>query len=66
MAKKIAILKNILVYCPKLEKNVTVASESLSWRGYKADCDMCGSHGGVEVDFQCKCGGNHKIELNVW
>jgi hypothetical protein len=65
MTKKEIQLINILIYCPKLGKNVTI-KEGLYWSGYDAHCDICGSHGAVKVSFQCKCGKEHTIELDSW
>lgn len=57
---------NAMFYCPKLEKNVSVRSEELEWDFGEDDCELCGSHGHLAVEFKCKCGGTHRVELRDW
>lgn len=68
MRKQDGRLVNILAYCPFCKKNVTVKSPgSLYWRGWEDTCEVCGSHGGVIVNFNCpKCSKAIEIELNSW
>ena len=63
MTKKAELIK-IVAYCPKLDKNVHVKNENCEWHGYSEDCEMCGSHSGVDLSFNCECGKSHKIELS--
>ena len=30
------------------------------------ECELCGSHGSLEVDIKCKCGKTHTVELKSW
>ena len=54
------------VYCSKLEQNVIVKAENISWSACDQECDLCGSHGDIKADFRCACGRRHKLELHSW
>jgi rubrerythrin len=48
-------------------KTKLVSEKDLIWGGSSDECDMCGSHGSVTVDFRCPiCGKNHTIEVDGW
>jgi hypothetical protein len=64
--KKVSII-GIKIYCPTLAKNVIVKKESLYWSGGESECEMCGSHGSVDVVInKCVCGKKHEICLRDW
>ena len=46
--------------CPKCKKQVTVGFNSMNLEFELSfdtqECEMCGSHGYVEVDCRCECG----------
>lgn len=64
--KRKAELKSISIYCPNKKRIVSVPLVNLSWSADDSECEMCGSHGSVEVEFECKCGKSHSIELDSW
>jgi hypothetical protein len=33
---------------------------------YDQECEICGSHGSMEVDLKCECGKTHCVELKSW
>lgn len=52
------------IYCPTLDKEVVILKSLLG--ANSQECDMCGSHGAIELSFSCECGEHHYIELNSW
>jgi len=66
MSKKKATLESIKIRCPKTDKLVTVSSKKLTWYANNSECEMCGSHGHIEVSVNCSCGKTHDIELYEW
>ena len=60
----LAFLK--FIFCPTLKKTVVVKQEQLSWGSSESPCELCGSHGDIEVDVECQCGKSHTIELHSW
>ncbi len=70
VAKKKKVIKatfeSLKIRCPKTEKIVSVPAKKVSWRGWESECDMCGGHGGVEMDITCSCGEHHDIEVDNW
>ena len=32
-------------------KEVTISSKDARFRGWEAECDLCGSHGGCDLEF---------------
>lgn len=64
-----AILKGVIVkyYCPYLGKVLTKTIQPDYDLEYSSnECDICGSHGYVQVDFKCKCGNRHELSLKNW
>ena len=44
-----------------------VAVEACDFHSSESECDLCGSHGSMSVDFKCTvCGNYHTIELKEW
>lgn len=70
--KKVAVKKveskvlAVEIFCENLEKNVTVDISKLYFLGSESECELCGSHGSVNVSVNCECGKNHSIELSSW
>ena len=67
--KKVLRKEDLLVLnvmCPNLEKRVSVKVADIDFTGHSDECEMCGSHGGVELSFFCKCGNTHEVELSSW
>jgi predicted RNA-binding Zn-ribbon protein involved in translation (DUF1610 family) len=63
----VGILKHLLFFCGHCNKNVAVKKNDLHWQGMSQDCDRCGNHGEVKVNFVCpKCNNRTEIELNSW
>lgn len=53
--------------CVKCEKVNTTSLENMSGYGDSSDCELCGSHGSVEINFHCaECGKYYTIEINSW
>jgi hypothetical protein len=72
MARKVAKRDNaravsMRFHCGNIDREVEVAVDGgLEFSGYEAECDMCGSHGDVSVEFACECGFRHSISLSSW
>jgi len=65
-AKKEAELRAVSFYCPNKKRVVRIEEENVEWDFGEADCELCGSHGHLRVNFKCKCGKRHKVELQGW
>ena len=66
MAKE-ATLVSVRITCPKDGRKYTIKSDGVDPNGWEQDCDVCGSHGGVELVITCSgCGKEHVIELSGW
>ena len=53
--------------CSKTKKNVTVELKSSDFSASSSECEVCGSHGEVEIYWDCtSCGKSHTIELKSW
>lgn len=64
-----AELKKITVrfFCPGCERVVSAAVTEHDFSFGEHACDLCGSHGNLDVDVKCpKCGGTHEINLRGW
>lgn len=60
---------DITYVCPNLKKEITVKAPSgnLSFTGSSDECEICGSHGSVDLCiYNCECGVSHDICLNSW
>ena len=67
MAKEKAELIALKVMCPVADKTVTILVQDLEWETDSGECELCGSHGSVDVSFKCGgCGKNHRINLKSW
>lgn len=59
---KFILIKLMCGHCGE----VFISSEP-RWRGWANDCEMCGSHGGVEVTGHCpKCTKEVTVEVYGW
>ena len=67
MAKEgIVRLDKLVFFCEKAGE-VIVKTAAASFMGGESECEICGSHGSVEVTFWCDaCKKNHKVELRSW
>jgi hypothetical protein len=54
-------IKYLIIDCEKCGRN-WIPIEQAYFSGYSQDCELCGSHSTVEVDFSCKCK-NHSIKV---
>jgi hypothetical protein len=59
---------NLSFICPKTEKRVSIKISDLSVNSWEEECDMCGSHGKVEIIIQvCPlCKKSHSVEIKSW
>lgn len=57
---------NATFFCPDLGENVEIKFDELEWDYDSADCELCGSHGHLEVSFKCRCGKNHSLRISEW
>ena len=66
--KKKAIVELVLIEfkCSNHKKNILIEAKNLEWCGHSDLCDLCGSHGSIEVSFKCPCGETHTVELDSW
>lgn len=65
--KKLKIeIRELKVYCEKLNKEITINIKDCYWKGIEQECETCGSHGRVSVEFKCECGERHEVDLNSW
>lgn len=69
--KKVTISKveakvtSMTILCPTLNKEVVTTNYSFS--GSESECEICGSHGSVNVCIMgCECGKTHDIQLSSW
>jgi Zn finger protein HypA/HybF involved in hydrogenase expression len=53
--------------CNKCEKWHKVEVDVNDFSHWEAECELCGSHGGLSVDVKCPgCGYTREIELRSW
>ena len=67
MKKKVNVVsfKEMIFLCDGSE--VIVKADDISILSHEEECDLCGSHGEVEVDFTCPlCGNYHEVKLLSW
>ena len=58
---------SVKIHCPNLDKEVELSSDKVHYSSSESECEMCGSHGSVELQIlKCECGKPHDIELNSW
>ena len=57
---------SIKYHCGYLEKELTKKISLDDISSWDSPCDLCGSHGSVEVWFKCECGKNHEIQIKSW
>ena len=55
----------ITIKCGKCGHEFEIPGNEL--RGWEAECELCGGHGGVDLSTVCpQCKRNINIELNSW
>lgn len=64
--EKKAEMKKASFYCPKLKKQVSIPFASMMFTSGENECELCGSHGHASVQYRCKCGKSHTVELHSW
>ena len=67
MKKKVNVVsfKEMIFLCDGSE--VIVKADDISSLSHEEECDLCGSHGEVEVGFTCPlCGNYHEVKLLSW
>lgn len=51
--------------CSKCEKDFEVEVDEYAFSFFEADCDLCGSHGGLSVDVTCpECKNSREIDIS--
>lgn len=43
-----------------------IADDKAYFTSHSDQCDMCGSHGEVELSVDCPCGKDHDIIMSSW
>lgn len=73
MKRKAAKLLRCVFYCPHCKREVSVEYADgnhgdVEFTGHEYECDLCGSHGEVKVEFTCPvCKKTFEdIELESW
>ena len=68
--RKEAVIENVILILKytcdgtEVETELHVQSDLTS---SEQACDLCGSHGSIEIDIKCKhCGRYHVIKLKEW
>lgn len=57
----------IKVTCPKTSKEVLVKISEYDFNHSDQECELCGSHGEISVDYKCmECGESHEYEIRSW
>lgn len=70
-------LVSCIVYCDKCKKEYDInfnetnydSTESIRFRSYESECELCGSHGEIELLFtcpECKRKQEKTIVLDSW
>lgn len=54
-------IESITFICPTRQFTKTIEFEKVSFWGDYADCDLCGSHGRIEMQIECSCGKTHDV-----
>jgi hypothetical protein len=55
------------IECGNCKWRFTEDTEKLSIMGYDHECELCGSHGSVEVNVTCpKCHKDLTVEIRSW
>jgi hypothetical protein len=55
------------VTCPKTSKEVMIEISVYDIMHSEQECEICGSHGEISVDFKCpECGEFHEHEIRKW
>lgn len=64
LIKKGVKLTGLVIYCPKLEKDVKIPIERFYLNGWEqTDEGNMHSESGVNIDIACKCGNRHEIKI---
>lgn len=54
------------VFCEKTGRNERIEIDAAYFTASDQECETCGSHGSIEVEFKCACGKGHTIEIRGW
>ena len=57
---------SIKFWCPVKKKNFEINWDQIFVSHADDPCDLCGSHGYVEMDVSCPCGMSHTVSLSKW
>ena len=62
-----ATILSVTIKCTSSEKTAEVPFDKLYWHGWASPCELCGEHGGIQVEFTCPiCDQRHEITLSEW
>lgn len=55
------------VKCPAVGTEVTIKLSEHDFYASEQDCEICGSHGEIKVNYKCTaCGQDHEHEIQGW
>jgi len=53
--------------CPTTQNEVTQVVTNWDFTSYDNECECCGSHGEIRVDFKCEsCEESHEYYIREW
>lgn len=64
--KAVVELASMKFKCSNYKEEIVIKATDLGWYGRSDLCELCGSHGSIEVNFKCLCGERHHMELDSW
>ena len=57
----------IKVKCHSTDEEVMIEVSVHDFHASDSECELCGSHGEISVDYKCPvCGQHHEYELQSW
>ena len=67
MVKKESELLSVTITCAHCNETETYTNEQVHFYANSGECELCGSHGEVKLDGDCKiCNRSFDIELHSW
>jgi predicted RNA-binding Zn-ribbon protein involved in translation (DUF1610 family) len=67
MAKlKVSKLESLKFVCGSCGKTNLINSDNVSFYADSSECDLCGSHGSIEINTICPCGKSLTVEPYSW
>ena len=68
MTKKIPESKilSLVILCGKCGKENHLPLASVYFSASESECELCGSHGSMDVDVVCSCGYKSTINIKDW